>query len=107
MLTTLALTLVLTCKRPPHPEPVVHTPPPTYSACEGADRVVRDLAGHEVRRHLNACTYVRCEGSDYVRRTLDGAVTELHRAAWRCASRPQPRPQPPPQDVLRFGLSAR
>jgi hypothetical protein len=81
MLTTIALTLVLSCKRPPMPdELVVRRPLPVLiTACEGPDRVTRNLNGVEVRR-----------------------------ATFACAPRPEPRLQPTPQpDVLKFGLSVR
>lgn len=111
MLTTIALTLVLSCKRPPHPEPVVHVPhPPVVTACEGADRVTRNLNGVELRRMHNACVVASCEGADWVLRDASGEELQRTWSAWRCMPRPrpEPRPQPPPQnDVLKFGLSSR
>ena len=135
MLTTIALTLVLSCKRPSPPidELVVAPPPPVSSSCEGPDRVERNVYGYEVRRFANACTIARCEGADYVRRTLDGVTTQRFSFSAACvivrceggdqvrrdtsgreldrtfaAFRCMPRPHPlPQQDALKFGLSAR
>jgi hypothetical protein len=112
MLTTIALTLVLSCKRPmPVPEPVVHVPhPPVITACEGPDRVTRNLNGVELRRASFACTVVSCEGGDFVRRDTSGAEVDRSDSAFRCMPRPRPEPRPQPQpqnDVLRFGLSVR
>jgi hypothetical protein len=111
MLTSLAMTLVLSCAKPSHPphhdeyfEPVVRV----TSSCEGPDRVERDINGNELRRFTNSCTIARCEGSDFVRRTLEGVTTERVQMAFRCA--PHPRPQPtvtPSPSPLKFGLSMR
>ena len=80
MISTLAMTLVLSCAKPsrpyPHPLPV----PQVTSSCEGADRVVRTLDGAELQRFTNQCTVARCEGADFVRRTFDGYAVQ--RLAW-------------------------
>lgn len=134
-MTSIALALVLSCKRP-NPMPPVDeyvSRPAVITACEGPDRVTRNLNGVEVSRATNSCTVARCEGADYVRRTLDGVAvqrstfspscmtvrcegwdlvrrdsngTEFERSVSRCVPRPAPRPQPQ-QDVLKFGLSSR
>ena len=136
MLTSIALTLVLSCARPArHHEIEVRPVVALSSSCEGPDRVERDLDGSEVRRFPNACTVARCEGSDFVRRTLEGVTTqrvvfspscmvtrceggdqvrrdsngrELERVsmAFRCTPRPAPTATPT-QSPLKFGLSMR
>ncbi len=104
-MTSIALALVLSCKSVPHPDQYVSRPA-VITACEGPDRVTRNLNGVELRRSTNACTIARCEGGDFVRRTLDGVAVERH--SFRCMPRPEPRPQPQQQqDVLKFGLSVR
>jgi hypothetical protein len=77
MLTALALSMVLSCKRPPHPLPEPEVVQTVSSACEGNDRVERNVNGFEVRRFTDAC---------------------------RPAPRPTPTHR---QDVWKFGLSAR
>jgi hypothetical protein len=108
MMTSIALALVLSCKRP-NPMPPVDefvSRPAIITACEGADRVTRNLNGVELNRSINSCTVVRCEGWDLVRRDHSGV--EFERRVSRCMPRPDPRPQPKPeQQVLKFGLSAR
>ena len=135
MLTSLAMTLVLSCAKLPYPVPHVEPVRPVSLACEGPDRVERDMNGSELRRFSNSCTVARCEGSDFVRRTLEGVTTqrvqlspscmvtrcegfdqvrrdtngrELERVqlAFRCTPRPQPTTTPA-ESPLRFGLSMR
>ena len=135
MMTSIALALVLSCaKRPPMPPPEeMVSRPAVITACEGPDRVTRNLNGTELRRSTNACTVAACEGADFVRRTLDGVTVqrasfsascmtvrcegwdlvrrdssglEFERTVSRCMPRPQPRPTPQ-VDVLKFGLSVR
>jgi hypothetical protein len=128
MVTALALTALLACAPAQYRMPP--PPPPVATACEGADRVMRNDEGLEVGRVQNACTTVRCEGGDRVRRTYEGVAVwrtanactiarcegrdyvvrttegmQVSRWSMRCMP---PEPQRPQQsDVLRYGLSYR
>jgi hypothetical protein len=57
MLTSIALTLVLSCAKPATSDEVYVRPPIVVSnRCEGRDRVERDVNGNQIRRFVNACT---------------------------------------------------